>query len=94
MCHRHSQIAAWLALAALTAPFRATWAQAPVAPEVLPPSVVHHVDAVYPPSALESRGPADVVHVLTVETDGHVSTVDVAQSSGATDLDEAAVVAE
>jgi len=60
---------------------------------VTPPTVVHHVDAVYPPSALASREHSDVVLTLTVDADGHVSKVDVAQSSGAADLDEAAVVA-
>ena len=47
----------------------------------------------YPPSALASHEHADVVLTLTVDTDGHVSAVAIAQSSGATDLDEAAVVA-
>ena len=53
----------------------------------------HHVDAVYPPSALPAREHADVVLTVTVDADGHVSKVDVAQSSGAADLDEAAIVA-
>jgi TonB family protein len=61
--------------------------------EVTPPSVVQHVDAVYPPSALPTREHADVVLALTVDVDGHVSKVDVLESSGAADLDEAAVVA-
>ncbi len=63
------------------------------APVVTPPTVVHHVDAVYPPSAVASREHADVVLTVTVDADGHVSKVDVAQSSGAADLDEAAMVA-
>jgi len=62
------------------------------APVVVPPVVVHHVDAVYPPSALEARKHADVVLTVTVDADGHVSKVDVAESGGA-DLDEAAIVA-
>ena len=57
-----------------------------------PPVVVHHVDAVYPPSALAERKDADVVLTVTVDADGHVSKVDVAESGGA-DLDEAAIVA-
>ncbi len=65
-------------------------AQVPV--DVKPPVVVHHVDAVYPPSALAERKDADVVLTVTVDADGHVSKVDVAQSGGA-DLDEAAIVA-
>jgi len=59
---------------------------------VTPPVVVQHVDAVYPPSALAERKHADVVLTVTVDADGHVSKVDVAQSAGA-DLDEAAIVA-
>jgi len=62
------------------------------AAEVTPPSVLQHVDAVYPPSALASRTHGDVVLALTVDVDGHVSKVDVVESGGA-DLDEAATVA-
>jgi TonB family protein len=54
--------------------------------------VVTHVDAVYPPSGLKERKHADVVLVVTVDVDGHVSKADVAESGGA-DLDEAAIVA-
>ena len=68
------------------------WAQAGPRAEVKPPVVLGHVDAVYPPSALEARRHADVVLLVTVDVDGHVSAVDVAQSGGP-DLDEAAVVA-
>lgn len=60
---------------------------------VVPPVVQTHVDAVYPPSALTTREHADVVLLVTVDTDGHVSKAEVAQSSGAKDLDEAALVA-
>ena len=66
--------------------------EAAPAPSVTPPHVLQHVDAVYPVSALKERKHADVVLTLTVDTDGHVSKVDVVQSGGA-DLDEAAVVA-
>ncbi len=59
---------------------------------VTPPSVVTHVDAQYPPSALASREHGDVMVAVTVDVDGHVSKVDVLESGGA-DLDEAAVVA-
>ncbi len=79
--------------AAQPPPAAAPPAPAPPAPTVTPPTVVHHVDAVYPASALASLEHADVVLTLTVDVDGHVSKVDVAQSSGAPDLDEAAVVA-
>jgi len=75
----------WLVLASTRAA-----AQSP--PEVTPPVVVHHVDAVYPPSALQERKHADVVLNVTVDADGHVSKVDVVESGG-DDLDEAAVVA-
>jgi TonB family protein len=61
-------------------------------PDVEPPVVVEHVDAVYPPSALRDREHADVVLALTVDVDGHVSKVEVLESA-APDLDEAAVVA-
>lgn len=66
-------------------------AAAPAEP-VTPPTVVTHVDAVYPPSALDERRHGDVVLALTVDADGHVSKVDVIESGGS-DFDEAAVVA-
>jgi iron complex outermembrane recepter protein len=65
---------------------------APARPQISPPEVESHVDAIYPPSALAERKHADVVLIVTVDADGHVSKVDVAQSGGA-DLDEAALVA-
>src|SRR6185312_15089358 len=77
----------WAACAAASAP---ALAQEP--PRIQPPVVVQHVDAVYPPSALESRRHADVVLTVTIDPDGHVSKVDVVESGGA-DLDEAAIVA-
>jgi TonB family protein len=64
----------------------------PVHHEVVPPVVIHHVDAVYPPSALAAREHADVVLAVTVDADGHVSKVDLVESGGP-DLDEAAMVA-
>jgi iron complex outermembrane recepter protein len=70
----------------------ASTAAAQVPAEVKPPVVLHHVDAVYPPSALAERKDADVVLAVTVDADGHVSKVDVLESGGA-DLDEAAIVA-
>src|ERR1019366_6980551 len=63
-----------------------------VPPVVVPPVVVHHVDAVYPPSALAARKHAGAVLAGTVDADGHVSKVDLVESGGA-DLDEAAIVA-
>src|ERR1700722_20135017 len=59
---------------------------------VVPPHVMQHVDAQYPASAVSERKHADVILTLTVDADGHVSSVTVAQSGGE-DLDEAAVVA-
>lgn len=59
---------------------------------VTPPSVIHHVDPIYPPSALKERKHADVILTVTVDADGHVSQVAVSQSGG-DDLDEAAIVA-
>ena len=59
---------------------------------VVPPTVVSHVDAVYPPSALADRKHGDVVLAVTVDVDGHVSKVDVLESGGAA-LDEAATIA-
>jgi iron complex outermembrane recepter protein len=69
-------------------------AQAPGATPsaVEPPVVLTHVDATYPPSALAERRHADVLLVVTVDVNGHVSHVDVAESGGP-DLDEAAIVA-
>jgi TonB family protein len=65
-------------------------AQAPAA--ATPPTVLQHVDAEYPTSALASGRHADVVLIVTIDTDGHVSKIDVAQSAGK-DLDEAALTA-
>ena len=78
-----------LALALASTP---VLAQPAPPPDVEPPVVVEHVDAVYPPSALKDREHADVVLALTVDVDGHVSKVDVLESA-APDLDEAAIVA-
>src|SRR5579872_1757908 len=86
----HPLVAA-VGVGAIALGFRST-AFAQAAPEVVPPIVVHHVDAVYPPSALGERKHADVVLTVTVDADGHVSKVDVVESGGQ-DLDEAAVVA-
>jgi iron complex outermembrane recepter protein len=94
-CRRRSSaagaaLAAFGAIVALAAPVAA---QAPANAGVAPPVVVSHVDAVYPPSALATREHADVVLLVTVDTDGHVSKAEVAESSGKKDLDEAALVA-
>ncbi|MCL2777064.1 MAG: TonB-dependent receptor [Polyangiaceae bacterium] len=67
-------------------------AQGDAPAQITPPSVITHVDAVYPRAALATRKHADVVLALTVDIDGHVSKVDVIESGGK-DLDEAAIVA-
>jgi TonB family protein len=59
---------------------------------VTPPIVVTHVDAVYPASAVAEGKHADVLLAVTIDTDGHVTKVEVKQSGGAA-LDEAAIVA-
>src|SRR5450755_2891169 len=85
---RHKPLAAVLAAVLLCSGSAA--AEVPMG--VTPPVVLQHVDAIYPPSALPERKHADVVLTVTVDTDGHVSKIDVFQSGGA-DLDEAAIVA-
>jgi iron complex outermembrane receptor protein len=101
MCSRHPAAlarafrgAALLAVATMGAGLawtpRSAFAQPAL--EVRPPTVVEHVDAEYPPSALATRTHGDVVLLLTIDADGHVSKVDVASSGGA-DLDEAAIIA-
>ncbi len=79
--------AAALIAAAITSHAGIAQAQA-----IAPPTVITHVDAQYPASALASRKHGDVTLALTVDVDGHVSKVDVLSSGGA-DLDEAALVA-
>jgi len=59
---------------------------------VTPPLVSRHVDAVYPSAALVAGQHADVVLVVTVDADGHVTEVKVRESGGPL-LDEAAIVA-
>jgi TonB family protein len=95
MCHarhtpRSTLAVATLATLALTG--SVARAQLPTGPQIQPPVVVSHVDAVYPPSEVASRAHADVVLTVTVDADGHVSHVEVKQSAGGA-LDEAAMVA-
>jgi TonB family protein len=59
---------------------------------VTPPEVVSHVDAIYPTAALADRKHGDVVLTVTVDGDGHVSKIDVAETGGG-ELDEAAITA-
>lgn len=76
------------ALALLVTPVRAVAQE----PEVKPPVVVSHVDAIYPNQAAAEGRHADVVLVVTVDVDGHVSEVKVRESGGEV-LDEAAIIA-
>jgi len=103
MCHSHALTFAAAAVAITmtgvaaaetppAAPATGGGAAAGAAPEVTAPTVLTHVDAQYPASALAERRHGDVVLLLTVDADGHVSKVEVA-SSGGSDLDEAATFA-
>jgi len=59
---------------------------------VTPPIVVTHVDAMYPASAVAEGRHADVLLLVTIDTDGRVTKIEVKQSGGK-ELDEAAIVA-
>lgn len=68
--------------------------------KLTPPTVLTHVDAVYPAAALASGVHADVILVVTIDVNGHVSNVEVAKSategkadSTRKELDEAAIAA-
>jgi iron complex outermembrane receptor protein len=97
MCRKH-RVRRAIATSLAWGSAAGVWLRAPAAhaqpspAAVTPPSVLEHVDAIYPASALKERKHTDVVLTVTVDADGHVSKVEVAQSGG-TDLDEAAIVA-
>ena len=76
------------ALSLLVAP-QIAWGQTHT---VTPPVVKSHVDAVYPSRATDQGQHADVVLVVTVDADGHVTDVKVRESGGDL-LDEAATIA-
>ena len=59
---------------------------------VVPPQVLDHVDAVYPPSQLARNIETNVVVFVTVERDGSVSDASVAESGGE-EFDAAALAA-
>ncbi len=85
--------AAALVLCGVTSSLAApAWGQSLPPSGVTPPTPITHVDAIYPQTAIASRKHADVVLVVTIDADGHVSKTDVLQSAGA-DLDEAATIA-
>jgi TonB family protein len=64
-------------------------ASPPAAPRAVPPKEISHVDAVYPADLVAQGVHADVVLVVTVDAEGHVSDIEVRQSGGA-ELDTAA----
>jgi iron complex outermembrane recepter protein len=91
-CHRIAAIRGVALAATVLSATGSAAAQTPSTPEVKPPAVVEHVDAVYPASALTEGKHATVILTVTVDAQGHVSKIEVGQSGGA-DLDEAATVA-
>jgi len=90
--HRARAHRATAALIATALVCHGAQAEAQAKAPVSPPTVVTHVDAQYPASAVATRKHGDVTLALTVDADGHVSRVDVLESGGP-DLDEAALVA-
>lgn len=68
------------------------WAQAPAPKGVVPPIVEHHHEAVYPPEELAARKHGAVVLLVSVDAEGHVTDVSVAQSGGKP-FDDAATAA-
>lgn len=62
----------------------------PAAPPVrVPPQVIEHADAVYPADLVAQGVHADVVLIVTIDAEGHVTNVDV-ETSGGAELDAAA----
>jgi iron complex outermembrane recepter protein len=59
---------------------------------VTPPQVVTRIDALYPSDALQARQEGTSTLLVTIEPDGAVGAVEVAESAGAA-LDEAAIMA-
>jgi TonB family protein len=101
MCHRHPlakftqfrRLSGAVVLAIGLSPAAAVAQGAPHAgEEVKPPTVLERVDALVPPSALSQRRDVEVVLAVTVDSEGHVSKVDVLQSGGDA-FDQAAIVA-
>lgn len=91
-----SVVAISLLAAGLTASFPAAAqgptpdpSAAPAAPSAVPPKELSHVDAVYPADLVASGAHADVVLVVTIDVEGHVSAIEVRESGGA-ELDAAA----
>ena len=61
-------------------------------PRLVPPAVLTHVDAEYPPSLAAQGKHLDVVLAVTVDAEGHVAKIDV-MTSGGPEADLAAVAA-
>jgi iron complex outermembrane recepter protein len=68
------------------------WAQAPAPKGVVPPLVEHRHEAIYPPEELAARKHAAVVLLVSIDAEGHVTGVDVAQSGGKV-FDDVAIAA-
>ena len=85
---RAHRIALGVVLLILTAA-RPALAQPSAAPSRVPPKVITHTDAVYPADLVAKGVHADVVLVVTIDAEGHVTNVDV-ETSGGAELDAVA----
>ncbi len=96
MCHESEpgatrSIAKWAACALFL--LQAGVASAQATPSaVTPPVVVRHVDPIYPANELASSKHGDVNVLMTIDTEGHVSSAEVAASTDP-DLDASALEA-
>lgn len=88
MPHRTRRAALVFALTFLGAT-RPAFAQPDPTPSRVPPQVVSHADAVYPADLVTKGVHADVVLVVTIDAEGHVTNVEV-ETSGGSELDAAA----
>ncbi len=85
-------LTSWVATsAAQSAPAANSSSVAP-ARTVVPPKLVHFVQAEYPASEQAGTGPVSVLLLISIDADGKVAEVSVAQSGGAA-FDEAALTA-
>lgn len=67
-------------------------AQDALPPGLTPPLVKHHHEALYPPEELAAKRHAEVVLFVTIDSEGHVTRTDIAQSGGQP-FDDAAALA-
>ncbi|MGH7284489.1 MAG: energy transducer TonB, partial [Polyangiaceae bacterium] len=79
----------WAFALALLAAASSAGAQPDAAPSRVPPQVITHADAVYPADLVQKAVHADVVLVVTIDAEGHVTDVEV-ETSGGAELDAAA----